>query len=103
MFSQHMRFGIPTQPVGMDARQVHRHTNLATHPCNTNVILFSPRPSERVGPRAENHTNYTRQAQVGGVCERENYTRNYAGNYAKNYTSIARGPWVLCGLWLRPP
>ena len=54
-------------------------------------------------PRADNYTNYTRQAQVGGVCERENYTRNYAGNYAKNYTSIARGPWVLCGLWPRPP
>ena len=44
-----MRFGVPTQPVGMDARQVHRHANLATHPCNTRVILFSPRPSERVG------------------------------------------------------
>ena len=47
-FSQHMRFGIPTQPVGMDARQVHRHANLAKHPCNTHVILFSPRPSGRV-------------------------------------------------------
>ena len=48
VFSQHMRFGVPTQPVGMDPRQVHRHANLATHPCNTSVILFSPRPFERV-------------------------------------------------------
>ena len=47
--SQHMRFGIPTQPVGMDARQVHRHANLANHhPCNTRVILFSPHPPGRV-------------------------------------------------------
>ena len=47
-FSQHMCFGVPTQPVGMDARQVNRHANLAKHPCNTRVILFSPRPSARV-------------------------------------------------------
>ena len=46
--SQHMRFGVPTQPVGMGARQVHRHANLARHPCDTCVILFSPRPFERV-------------------------------------------------------
>ena len=47
-FSQHMCFGVPTQPVGTDARQVNRHANLAKHPCNTRVILFSPRPSARV-------------------------------------------------------
>ena len=47
-FSRHMCFGVPTQPVGMGARQVHRHANLAKHPCNTRVILFSPRPSARV-------------------------------------------------------
>ena len=47
-FSQHTCFGVPTQPVGMDARQVNRHANLANkHSCNTSVILFSPRPSER--------------------------------------------------------
>ena len=46
--SKHMRFGVPTHPVGMDARPVHRHANLARHPCNTCVVLFSPRPSERV-------------------------------------------------------
>ena len=47
-FSQHMCFGVPTQPVGMDARQVNRHANLAKHPCNTRIVLFSPRPSARV-------------------------------------------------------
>ena len=37
---QHMCFGVPTQPVGMDARQVHRHTNLAKHPCTR--ALYCP-------------------------------------------------------------
>ena len=46
--SQHMCFGVPTQPVGMDARQVNRHANLAKHPCNTCVVLSPPRPSARV-------------------------------------------------------
>ena len=34
--SQHMCFGVPTQPVvgGMDARQVNRHANLPKNPCN---------------------------------------------------------------------
>ena len=31
----------------MDARQVNRHANLAKNPCNTRVILFSPRPLPR--------------------------------------------------------
>ena len=34
--------------LGVGARQVNRHANLAKHPCNTRVILFSPRPSARV-------------------------------------------------------
>ena len=42
-----MRFGVPTQPPAMESRQISRHANLATHPCNTQVILFSPRPSEQ--------------------------------------------------------
>ena len=47
-FSMHMRFGVPTQPPAMESRQINRHANLATHPCNTHqVILFSPRPSEQ--------------------------------------------------------
>ena len=46
-FSMHMRFGVPTQPLAMDSRQVNRHANLATHPCNTQVIVFSPRPSDQ--------------------------------------------------------
>ena len=46
-FSMHMRFGVPTQPPAMESRQINRHANLATHPCNTQVILFSPRPSEQ--------------------------------------------------------
>ena len=61
------------------------------------------RPPRTSCPRAGNYTNYTRQAQAGGVCERENYTRNYARNYADNYTSVARGLGVLFGLWPRPP
>ena len=46
-FSMHMRFGVPTQPPAMDPRQVNRHANLAKHPCNTRVILFSSRPSDQ--------------------------------------------------------
>ena len=45
--SMHVRFGVPTQPSAMDPRQVNRHANLATHPCNTQVILFSSRPSNQ--------------------------------------------------------
>ena len=48
-FSMHVRFGVPTQPSAMDPRQVNRHANLAKHPCNTQVILFSPRPSDQAG------------------------------------------------------
>ena len=46
-FSLHIRFGVPTQPSAMDPRRVNRHANLAVHPCNTQVVLFSPRPSDR--------------------------------------------------------
>ena len=46
-FSLRMRFGVPTQPSAMDPRRVNWHVNLAVHPCNTRVILFSPRPSDR--------------------------------------------------------
>ena len=50
--SMHVRFGVPTtttQPSAMDPRQINRHANLAKHPCNTQVILFSPRPSDQAG------------------------------------------------------
>ena len=46
-FSMHVRFGVPTQPSAMDPRQVNRHVNLVTHPCNTQAILFSSRPSDQ--------------------------------------------------------
>ena len=46
-FSLHMRFGVFTQPSSMDPGRVNRHANLAVHPCNTRVILFSHRPSAR--------------------------------------------------------
>ena len=46
-FCMHVRFGVPTQPPAMDPRQVNRHANLAKHPCNTRVILFSSRPSDQ--------------------------------------------------------
>ena len=45
-FSQQMCFGVLTQPVGMDARQVGRHANLA----NTRVTrasYYPPRALQR--------------------------------------------------------
>ena len=47
-FSLHERFGVPTQPVKMDPHMANRHISLATHPCNTRVIFFTPQPTTRV-------------------------------------------------------